>query len=561
MLGHVVPVYAVSVAPAFFTITSMIQLVVIIRNAPYFKLSINSFHAGICSAKIVLGFLAFLVNLVNLRNTVVPAAVLTAIQVVLPLICAIVVGVTMEIILRRVIVSSTLTLYDKIEDVEEPIVNLSLLEMGLRFIMNSRSETGYLEKLFEMMMNKKIESFKILQVQAIFIVYYLEQQPEFACHLLRKSYKFKPNILQRFSIAQRLSSIDRDFSDTINLDALRKDIDNAKKKQTMIRGYFRDFWKLYLNDSATDSSVSKIIQRADQCVKDCQRIFNSMLIRYPKSHQAMRAYANFIEEVMNDSETASSIYAEADHMEEDEVKAKRRSLLKKQKQNVNEASSLMKALHHLTNSANKVNPSVTVAEEPVTAGRRNRSGSIDHIDSYGQADIFIGNDNVSEDFSFTRDENRRREMLMHKAIMRKDEKWIFRGIILSIIGFSIAVLVSLIVVVETNIHAHSAYQLYRGCRSGSITYEALHMLRQLQHNGNFSNDEIHAFRTNIEIQGADIHKFTDQGLSDSLSTAQSSSAPLWEQQRFEVYMPLVMNRNGSDVPYTSNNLSLYDVCK
>jgi hypothetical protein len=141
-----------------------------------------------------------------------------------------------------------------------------------------------------------------------------------AAHMLKRAMGFQPHILLKFVIFLRSRDLDEEIGEQNTKKSIFKALSRGKRAQVQISQYSKMFWKIVVNHKEFTakeySQLSKLAYLIHSSRKECDRIFSSLIQKYPKDITVIRTYAQYLERVKHEETKAALMYEEADDIEE-----------------------------------------------------------------------------------------------------------------------------------------------------------------------------------------------------------------------------------------------------
>ncbi|KAG2393526.1 hypothetical protein C9374_007057 [Naegleria lovaniensis] len=166
----------------------------------------------------------------------------------------------------------------------------------------------------------------------------------FAQTLLQRAMKQHPNMVQKFFIQERMREVEVMSQSSNNLFDVATQIEKLSKNQNMLLSLHRDFWKELAGEQLNYASIEKINRKIFTLTSECKTILTSLFFNYSNNKTVLRLYANFAETFEFNKELAQSLFSEANTIEEEEMRKRRR------KMSVNTS-------HYQQRKGNKITPS------------------------------------------------------------------------------------------------------------------------------------------------------------------------------------------------------------
>ncbi|EFC40908.1 predicted protein [Naegleria gruberi] len=149
----------------------------------------------------------------------------------------------------------------------------------------------------------------------------------FSLNLLKRAMKQHPNGLEQITIRERIKQVENfsqtNFKNLTNFE-LSSQLDLLEKNQNILLTLHRNFWKELASEKINYDSVEKINRAIHSLTIDCRTTLQNLMYNHKNNKTIYRLYANFIESFEFDSDLAQQYYNEANSIEEEEMKRKRR---------------------------------------------------------------------------------------------------------------------------------------------------------------------------------------------------------------------------------------------
>ncbi|EFC37956.1 predicted protein [Naegleria gruberi] len=174
----------------------------------------------------------------------------------------------------------------------------------------------------KMFNNPKALIYSALLVQ----LYWSEEQSAstLANSFLRKALKNDPSPLERLVIQERIKEVETMSNTKNSLFEIAGQIQKLERYQTSILTLHKDLWKELANEHLNYDSIQKINRNISSLTSECKSTLNSLYFNYKNNKTVIRVYAHFIENFEFNKPLADSLFAEANSLEEEEIKRRRR---------------------------------------------------------------------------------------------------------------------------------------------------------------------------------------------------------------------------------------------
>ncbi|KAF0978816.1 hypothetical protein FDP41_001886 [Naegleria fowleri] len=303
-----------------------------LSNLPYFRMIANSLFVGASGAKIGASIGVVISTFVNSQNSNDLGLYLMAVTLGLIVLGFIVGFVVMEFFQRLT--------YKQVEKiVNENKENLSQvlhifenkkrwLIMYLQFsvirpISVNEDVTLSLAKVIGANKNQAQQHPFLLLISALIIAYTWQDgnSHSFAMYMFKRCMKMSNNIFVRFQVQQRSKEVELDeTSASLALKCITESkhvLDSLEKFEDELRTLHRMFWKELMNDIPNDVKIEYINRRCADLTSHIEEMYHNLMRKYRNEKTIIRKYANFVEVFRFDKETAQSLFAEANELEEE----------------------------------------------------------------------------------------------------------------------------------------------------------------------------------------------------------------------------------------------------
>ena len=146
----------------------------------------------------------------------------------------------------------------------------------------------------------------------------------FSQNLLKRATKQHPSFLQRIIIQEKVKQIETMSQTTNGLFEITSQIDTINKNQASLLSLHRDFWKELASEHVNYENIEKINRNIYSLMTDCKNSLTNLYFNYSNNKTILRLYASYIEIFEFNKEMAQTLYAEANNIEEEEMKKKRK---------------------------------------------------------------------------------------------------------------------------------------------------------------------------------------------------------------------------------------------
>lgn len=109
--------------------------------------------------------------------------------------------------------------------------------------------------------------------------------------------------------------------DLVNYIQFQNNFKSARRFHNKALRSIRSFWRLLLEDEVNIGDLPRAFKVIDTAEAKAKQYYVQLLDRYPKSIRILRAYGQFLEEVLQDTISADQYFARADVLEESKTQA------------------------------------------------------------------------------------------------------------------------------------------------------------------------------------------------------------------------------------------------
>ncbi|KAH3765335.1 family 3 adenylate cyclase [Pelomyxa schiedti] len=181
-------------------------------------------------------------------------------------------------------------------------IRITILHLFSHFIGFFDEDSTLLDRITEILPDARTNTKHVAETEVLYSLLKLvnSEEPQVAIHLW-SSQQHKPAwdiqlLIHRMEEYRKVGC---------------KEADKYTKKATDLRC---KFWQLLLTDSVEE--LQNTLSKFDQACHRTITIFERLQAKYPKATTVLRHYGHFLEQIRNDYEVASSMYARADFIEE-----------------------------------------------------------------------------------------------------------------------------------------------------------------------------------------------------------------------------------------------------
>jgi hypothetical protein len=208
-------------------------------------------------------------------------------------------------------------LFSKAKKYIEPIlegnlskVRMKTLEIGVQFSVYDQAMKEQFEKAVKLASLESFESARIyLTLAGSFIDITTLTQAQF---YLQKCMACRPNLLVQFSVFQRYQDIDVLIGDRKSISRM---IDLGQKAKDNTNMYITMFFRALVSEKIDYNALNRHAQLACENEKECDKVFQGLIGKYPKNANVSRVYAQYLEEFKFNKEAAMEYYADAEALE------------------------------------------------------------------------------------------------------------------------------------------------------------------------------------------------------------------------------------------------------
>ncbi|KAL9657039.1 hypothetical protein ABK040_014587 [Willaertia magna] len=557
-IGEIFPDMIEYMRPVTFILISIGFVVVIVERCPFYSRRTNSIYSGIGGMRVGLGIGSLLSLYINPDNNWELGLVAFFVTLVLGVLFFIT-GLILMYIYLMYIEKTTLKnceqyMNKKIEteigEVENIPINFRHLEIATRFKILTYKEPSkdlIYYKLIERLILKRV-----LLTTRLYLTSSLlseEENKSQSLRILQKTYKISPNILNRLSIDLVRKYVEENTPDG-QADIIRRVLNKVKRKQIHIVNLSKSFWKIFadINGSGGDSKEDKIknlrnYKKFHEGIEICQkirtiseeitRIYNSLMVNYPKSHLIVRSYAEYLDKYLLKTVSAEQYYALAEEIEEDESKRKRITVYKSPTAKKGE---------------NKVFP---VVDDKML----NDEAFFDEEEkSRGECDD-------KSNTSFSNDQKATNTAFYKEQISKKENREILKYAIPFIGIIVVVALLSLSIVTDRFMRSQNPSTISKACKFSTIPYFTLSSFRQYQ----LLNLPAPILNQKIELLTASLNLVVSHYaiVVGDTNGNEDIVARYWKNFNYTVRIPIPFENEtlsiGKQVPYNVKTYSLIDL--
>jgi hypothetical protein len=474
--------------PVLVMLQAAISFAYLIKAIPFYKARTNSFYAGYTCARFFGSILTFTSVFANADEDQ-PIGIALSVTLLCVMVIAFIVGFICMELYQLYVIRKCLN-YETIlnEQNESGIKTISTrnLEIGLRLFSSRGEEKAlHMEKIVKSASLHNIETNDLL-IQRAVIQMFISKSVTYSSLCLQKALSYRPNILMRFIIFLRQQDLEIINSEQNNKRRTTRLIDNGKRMESDLQYYQRQFWKNLVNPKTDLNLLGKFAHLAFTAESECERIFNGLITKYPKNVQIVRVFAQYLENVKHRPEEAEAYYAEAESLEEQEqlrLRQKRKAL----EENQEESQQAEPLVMHRSN-ADDDNNSITKRRIATRTPFPHRSSIASSILNHrmSTASVLMGDDIEAISDSISRKSNQNRETY-HKQLMIKDNKYLLRAGVLSIIAAMIVTTIVVGAVIESKLKFSDTNIMVDGCRMGMLPMKLLDQWRNYQMELDYAN--------------------------------------------------------------------------
>ena len=153
-----------------------------------------------------------------------------------------------------------------------------------------------------------------------------ENRLNFALFLLKKALKHNEGPWLAMQIKFKLRDVESELFENANYGkfgyAVKNVLMEIEKKQDQIKSIHKLFWKELLSDIPNNEKLERINATATHLTHYCEEQFEHLLANFAHDKTVLRYYANFLETIKQDKESAVTYYEEAASLEEEDSKNK-----------------------------------------------------------------------------------------------------------------------------------------------------------------------------------------------------------------------------------------------
>nr|CAG4713841.1 unnamed protein product [Naegleria fowleri] len=355
MLTFVVPQSVVYIRAVIHIVFSVVWLVVLYFQTPFFRRAENSIYFAFGSAKLGaaigslissvsnpsymwdlgLGMMGLTIGLILIFFMLGFIAMELYSRLVLKRVESLMERIVMEkqgvkesgsVFSERAVEKDALTIYVELE--EHGL--LRYLAMYLRFSIGEISLKNSIVP--ETLPNSKALSFvkgvanqkafsnsSLLICAALIIAYGWNDENSFifSISLLRKAVRHA-DLLEKIVIRERETEIEVDAADAKNVVEIKHTLENTTKWQDELKSLHRLFWKELMNEIPNMEKIDQMNRRISYLTSKCESAFTNLMAIASKDKTVLRAHALFLEHFLFEKDYAQELLAEALAIEEDE---------------------------------------------------------------------------------------------------------------------------------------------------------------------------------------------------------------------------------------------------
>ncbi|KAG2393520.1 hypothetical protein C9374_007051 [Naegleria lovaniensis] len=355
MLTFVIPQSVVYIRAVLHIVFSVVWLIILYFQTPFFRRVENSVYFAVGSAKLGAAIGSLISSVSNASKAWDLGLGMMGMTIGLVIILFVVGFITMELysrlVLKRVeslmerivmekqgvkesgsifsekaVEKDALSIYVELEEHNL----LRYLAMYLRFSIGEISLKNSIVP--ENLPNSKALSFvkgistqkafsnsSLLICSALIIAYGWNDENSFifSISLLRKAVRHA-DLLEKIVIRERETEIEVDAADAKNVVEIKHTLENTTKWQDELKSLHRLFWKELMNELPSSDKVDQMNRRISYLTSKCESTFTNLMAIASKDKTVLRAYALFLEHFMFEKDYAQELLAEALAIEEDE---------------------------------------------------------------------------------------------------------------------------------------------------------------------------------------------------------------------------------------------------
>ncbi|KAL9658648.1 hypothetical protein ABK040_006184 [Willaertia magna] len=327
--AHITPRVVNYLRPAYYLVFSLLFIALLIYQLPFIKRQVNVFYIGLGFGRVGIGIASILATALNtnkdwgyglglMGGAIGGFALFFTIGIIFGEIytrraC----GIGRELCKSAVELKTTQDITDNV---------FRNIHLFLRFSMRgSKDDKAISGKFVKLVINQRLElSASMLVTCALLIRYALDDHSTtYAMLFLANAQKKKKDALSRFIFIMRQREMERLASTGANNFALERILEKAKKNMEHVRQLHKLFWKnLTSSHTEDEEKFYNIAKQIEETTRECQDIFNNLLVNHGNNKNVLRAYATFLEEFLFEPGVADELYTEANIIEEEESKKK-----------------------------------------------------------------------------------------------------------------------------------------------------------------------------------------------------------------------------------------------
>ncbi|KAG2382984.1 hypothetical protein C9374_004951 [Naegleria lovaniensis] len=313
---------------------SVIWPLLFVNNLPYFRKAINSIFFGASCAKIGASIGAIITVFVNTQNSNNLGLYLMAMTLGLILFGFLIGFVGMQIFLtvvhrqvHKIVTENKENLSQVLQIFEKKkrwlIMYLHFSIIRPKKASDSEDVVLSLAKVIGANKNQAQQHTSLLLMSALIIAYTWQDgnSHSFAMYMFRRCMKMSNNVFARFQVHERSREVELD--ETSSSSALKcmteskHVLDSLERFEDELRTLHIHFWKELLCDIPNDVKLEYINRRCADLNSHIEDTYHNLMRKYRNEKNIIRKYANFLETFRFDKETAQTLFAEANELEEE----------------------------------------------------------------------------------------------------------------------------------------------------------------------------------------------------------------------------------------------------
>lgn len=379
-----------------------------------------------------------------------------------------------------------------------------------------------------------------------------------ALHLLKKMHVCKPSYFEKFVGSMRKSEIESQLLASLNIStdsekSISKSLQHLTKKQSKLREFHKNFWKVVITNN--ENSLNELItinRKITKFTSHCKSKFENLIALYSYNKSALRPYAMFVEEFLFDKEKSKEILQLVAMIEEDEgqkLKSKQIAL-----DTTSEKTSKRRR--------SRVVPAITVSEctSQMEDEKKPKFDDISEFDNQNDEDML----RKKQQDTYTKSIQRRSHITTTIVFT---SFFPFVSLLVVIGGLIAAVMISNsftgTAVSSSNTNSElSAYQNL--CDTSPYPFMILCEMRLLQRHYYFDKDNAtfaRSYKITQQAKLTNYKSYLKSFLEQMSVTDKSGYLDLWEGQETEIYMPVIsttFNEN-STMNYEKRNVTIKEI--